>query len=331
MVEIHITRRPFVRWKSRDFNDDKTAGGLALAISTISGSTFNAYAKVLTTAFTSLSLMFVSELLTAFFILISYGFFPVCKKLVRMKSVDLRHLAVISFLNGVVGPLLLFSGIAYTTAVNAGFYSHMQIVFIVVLAAVILKERVTRAHQAAMLTIVFGTVFISLRGFTHGLTLQFGDILVIGSALGYGLGSVYYRKYLAHIEPHVALFGRSIVAIAAFFVVSPFLTNPLITQIENFPPALLPALLGFGFVSRFLNSVTFYQAVDRLNLTTVSLVGSLGIIGSTLFSYIYLHEPIVWFHFVGGGFIILGTLLVEVLGAHPNRKHLELHLKHRGP
>lgn len=330
MVEIHFTQRPYIRWKSHESMDDKTSGGLALAISTISGSTFNGYAKVLTSALTSTSLMFVSEALTAFFILISYGFFPVIKRLSRMKKKDVWHLGLVSFVNGVAAPMLLFTGLNYTSAINAGFYSHMQITFVVALAAFILKEKVTKAHHAAMSAIVFGTIVISLHGFTKGLSLQFGDLLVIASALAFAVGSVYYRKYLAHIEPHVALFGRSSIAMLTFFVISPFLAEPLIHQIQNFPTALLPALLGFGFVSRFLNSVMFYQAVDKLSLTTVSLVGSLGIIGSTLFSYIYLHEPILWFHYIGGAFIILGTLLMEVVGAHPNEKHLELHLKSRG-
>lgn len=331
MIHIQLTQRPFLHWKSGESTDEKAAGWIALTISTIAGSTFTAYAKQLTTALSSLSLMFVSELLTAFFILFSYGFLPVIRRLIHMHRKDLFWLLVVGFLNGVAGPMLLFAGLFYTTAVNAIFYSNIQLVFIVVLAAFVLREKITSAHYSAIYTIMAGIVIISLQGFTAGLSIQSGDILVIASSLGYAFGSVYYRKYLSHIEPHVALFARSSVAMLTFFAVSPFIPHPFITQLKHFPMELIPALLGFGFIGRFLNSVTYYQAIDRIELTTVSLVGSLGIIGSILFAYIYLGEPIAWYHYVGGVFIILGTILLEVVGTHKNEEDLEMHLKQRGP
>lgn len=324
-------RRPVLHWKPGAVMSDKTTGWISLAISTISGSTFTAFAKVLTSALSSLSLMFLSEALTAFFVLFSYGFLPVIKKLTHLHERDLYWLSFIAFLNGVVGPIFLFAGLYYTSAVNAAFYSNMQIVFIVVLAVLILHEKITSAHYAAIFSILAGTVFISLQGFTQGLSVQFGDILVIASSLGYALGSVYHRKHLSHIEPHLALFMRSMIAIATFFIASPFLRHPFISQVVHFPLAMFPALLGFGFIGRFLNSVTYYQAMDKLELTTVSLVGSLGIIGSTVFAYLYLGEPILWYHYFGGAFIILGTILLEVLGTHPSEEHLEMHMKQRMP
>lgn len=332
MLHIHTTHRPFFsRWKSGESMSDKATGWISLGISTLSGSTFTAYAKVLTSALSSLSLMFVSEVLTAFFVLFSYGFLPVFRRVLHMHRRDLLWLIAIAFLNGVVGPILLFTGLYYTTAVNAVFYSNIQLVFIVVMAAIVLGEKITSAHYAAIYTIVAGIIIISLHGFTQGLSLQAGDILVIASSFGYASGSVYYRKHLSHIEPHVALLMRSMVAIATFFAVSPFLPHPFITEVSELPPSLIPALLGFAFIGRFLNSVTYYQAIDKLELTTVSLVGSLGIVGSILFAYLYLGEPILWFHYLGGAFILLGTVLLEVVGTHPNDEHLKMHLKQRIP
>ena len=145
------------------------------------------------------------------------------------------------------------------------------------------------------------------------------------------VASIYYRKYLSHIEPHVALFTRSSVAMGTFFIVAPFMPHPFIAEVMSFPKELFPALIGFGFIGRFLNSVTYYEAIEKLELTTVSLVGSLGIVFSTLFAFFYLGEPIEWYHYVGGAFIILGTLLLELVGAHPNKEHLELHMKQRIP
>lgn len=308
---------------------DKAVGGIALAISTAASSTFNGYAKVLTTGFSALSLLFVSEMLTAFFVIFTFGAVHIARHLRRLHRADIFWLIVTGFFNGVAGPLLLFIGLFYTTAVNAGFFSNMEMVFMVGLAAVMLRERLFPGHYAATAAILAGTVIISLRGFTDGLTLHMGDVIVIASSLGFAIGSALYRKHLSHVEPHLALFVRSMIAIALFFILSPFIRHPFITQVTHLSPALIPALLGFGFISRFLSSVTFYKSMEKLTLTTVSLVNSLTVVGSTLFAFWYLGEPIEWYHYLGGAFIIFGTLLLEFVGVHPTEEHLEMHLKQK--
>lgn len=304
-------------------------GGIALALSLASGSTFNAFAKDLRSAFSPLSLLFVSEILTAFFVLFSFGFLPVIKKIVKLKKKELRWLLVMGTLSGIAGPMLWFTALGYTTAVNAGFFGKTEIITLMLFAHFLLGEKLTRAHSAAMITIVTGIVIISLRGFTQGLSLYPGDFIIIAATSCYAFSNILYRKKVSHVAPHIALFMRSSTAIAAFFLISPFIQHPFIEEVLAFPVALIPALIGFGFVSRFLNSVMYYQAIELLPISTVSLVGSLDIIGTTVFAYFYLGEPVVWYQYAGGAFIILGTVLLELLGTHKNKEHLEKHLKHR--
>lgn len=330
LAKIYSGHRPFLTWGKPSLSD-KAVGGVSLAISIIAGSTFGAFGKALTGAFSSLSLLFVSEVLTAFFVLFTFGVVPLFRNYAKLSRHDVLWMLIVGFFNGVVGPFLLFAGLALTTAVNAGFISNMQMVFMVILAAVILKEKVGRVHVTAIATIFIGMLVISLKGFSDGLSLQQGDLLVIGSTLAFAIGSVYYRKELAHIPPQIALFARSMVAVVAFLVITPFIAHPFAEEIGMFPLALIPALIGFGFISRFLSSVSYYEALDKISITTVSLLGSLTIIGNAVFSYFYLGEPIEWYHYAGGAFIILGSLLLELVGTHPNEDQLALHLKQRLP
>lgn len=306
-----------------------TIGGISLALSLVSGSTFNAFAKELRTAFSPLSLLFVSELLTAFFVLFSFGVVPVFRKLAALRKRELRWLLTMGTLSGIMGPLLWFTALTYTTAVNAGFFGKSEIVILIVFAHLLLGEKLNRGHAVAIATILAGIVVISLRGFTQGFSLYPGDVVIIAATSCYALSNILYRKFVSNVAPHVALFMRSMTAIAAFFLVSPFIEHPFIEEVLEFPVMLIPALIGFGFISRFLNSVLYYQAIELLPVTTVSLVGSLDVIGTTVFAYFYLGEPVMWYQYVGGFFIVLGTVFLELLGTHKNNKHLEKHLKHR--
>lgn len=330
MVEIHLTQRPFIRWK-RESLSDKAIGGIALGVSTLAGSTFAAIAKQLRTALSALSLLFVSEILTGFFVLFSFGFVPVMKSFARMDKSKFKWLALMATFSGIGGPLLWFSALSYTTAVNAAFFAKTEMIFLMVLANVVLHEKITRAHVAAIASVIAGIIVISLQGFTDGLTLKFGDFLVILSVLCYAAGNITFRAKLHGIEPHLALFSRSTLAVTMFFLASPFIDHPFIEEVSAFPLTLVPALIGFAFISRFLNSVTYYIAIDRIPISTVSLVSTLDIIGSTVFAYLYLGEPMYWYHYLGGVFILLGNILLELLGTHPTEEHLEDHLKQRLP
>lgn len=328
MVEIHLTQRPYIRFR-RESLSEKAVGGIALGVSTLAGSTFAAFAKHLRTAFSAITLLFVSELLTGFFVIFSFGFLPVVRQFLSVDRKKIKWLFLMACFSGIGGPLLWFSALSYTTAVNAAFFSKTEMIFLMILANVVLKQNITRAHVAAISSVLAGIIIISLEGFTEGLSLRFGDILVICSVLCYASGNITFRSKLHGIEPHVALLSRSMTAVTVFFLAAPFLHHPFIDEVMNFPPALIPTLIGFAFVSRFLNSVTYYVALDRIPVPTVSLVSSLDIIGTAVFAFLYLGEPILWYHYLGGAFILLGNILLELLGTHPSKEHLEAHMKQR--
>lgn len=330
MVDIHLTRRPFITWK-RERLSNTAIGGIALTVSTLSGSTFPAFAKQLRTGLSALSLLFVSELLTTFFILFSFGFVPVLKEILHIDRSKLKWLLLMAACSGIAGPLLWFTGLASTTAVNAAFFSKAEMIFLMLLASIVLHERLTRAHWSAIASVVAGIAIISFHGLTASISFQPGDMFVIASVFCYAVGNITFRNKLHGIEPHLALFSRSMLAIITFFLVSPFIEHPFISEVIAFPLILLPTLFGFAFVSRFLNSVTYYVAIDRIPVSTVSLVSTLDVIGSTLFAFWYLGEPVAWYHYLGGAFILLGNILLELLGTHPTDKHLEHHLKQRLP
>lgn len=311
---------------------DKAIGGIALGVSTLAGSTFASLAKQLRSSLSAISLLFVSEILTGFFVLFSFGVLPVIRSVRAIDRTHFKWMILMAFCSGVAGPLLWFSSLSYTTAINASLFGKTEMIFMLTLASILLREKITRAHVAAILSVLTGMVIISLRGLTEGISLHIGDVMVMISVLCYATGNITFRSKLhGIIEPHIALLTRSTVAVTTFFLLSPFIEHPFISELMLFPAALIPVLLIFAFVSRFLNSVTYYMALDRLPVTTVSLVSTLDIIGSIAFAFFYLGEPVFWYHYFGGAFIVLGNILLELLGTHPTKEHLEQHLKQRLP
>ncbi len=177
--------------------------------------------------------------------------------------------------------------------------------------------------------IAAGILTITFRGFTVDLSLQTGDVLILLATMMYAAGSIIFRRYLTSIVPQLALVARSMMGILAFFLASPFMPHPFIEDLSNFSLAVLPALIGFAFLSRFLNSFSFYEALERLPVSTVSLFGSLEIVLGSIFAYVYLNEPLYWYHIFGGALILLGTVLLEVFVPVTAEEHLEQKINER--
>ena len=334
MIEIDIHHWPFIFFRKNVTPSTKAIGWTCLMIMIVAGSTYNMFAKPLTGAFSPLSLLFVSELLTLLFLLGSFGLIPILQGLATLKRGRYLPLLWVGILSGTIAPLLWFMGLSETTAVNATLFGNAEMVFLIILAVLVLGEKWTVHHAIAGITIGAGVVIVALEGFGGTIEFHRGDMLVLLSSFTFSIGSITFRKYLHHLEPQIAIFVRSVTAITVFVLLSPFLEHSLVADVTHFPFVLLPALLCFGFIARFLNVFTFYQAIDRLPIFTVSLLGNLGIIVGVLFAHLYLHEAILWYHWLGGGFIIFGTILLETIGVHPTEKHLQHHMEqhhhHRG-
>ncbi len=289
-------------------------GWLAMGVAIVGGSTFNGFAKVLTGALSPISLIFVSEVLTLTFVLLSFGTLPTLRLLVSVPHEKRLPLFIVGMCSGLLGPLLWFWGLSNTEAVNAAFFGKADILILIILSHFMLNERFARGQVLGAVTIAIGVLTIVLQGFTANLSFQFGDILVLIATASYATGSIVFRRYLPGVAPEVAMLVRSVTGITAFFLISPFLTHPIIEEVINFPLALIPALLGFGFLARFLNTFSYYEAIERIPLSSASLVDTSEIILGALFAYLYVGEPLAWYHFMGGALIILGTVMFEILG-----------------
>lgn len=310
---------------------DASIGWLALSTSLLAASTYNVFAKILSPAFSPLSLVFVSECIVLLSVLLSFGAMPIARMFLLLSKRELQWLAVVGVLGGIVGPTLWFTGLSMTSVVSAGFYGKSGMIFTVAGAWLMLGERSSRTHAMAMCTITAGIALIALRGFTEGLSLGYGDLLIIAGSFSFSFGDLVLRKFIPNVHPHATIASRSSLAILAFLVTAPFIHHTFVDEVRIMSSTLLPALIGFGFISRFINGFMYYEALGRLPVSTVSLVGATDVILSTAVAYAMLGEPVLWYHILGGGFVLLGTLLLETLGTHPTKKALEEHMlrKHR--
>ena len=299
-----------------------------MSVLIVTSSTYNSFGKQLTTALSPFTILVLSEALTAFFVVLAFGFIPTIRKVIQVRTRDFIPILALGIMNGAIAPLIFFKGLSMTTAVNAELFGRFEMVALLILAIAILREEhLTRTHVIAGSVILSGILFVAMRGFQEAFSFQLGDILLIISTFIFASGSIVYKKYLQDIPPEVVIVSRATTAACIFLIVTPFIGHPLISELRAFPVVLIPALLGFAFISRFLNLFSFYEAIERLPVSVFSMFSTLNIIGGVLFATLYLGESIEWYHLIGGALVVLGALLLEILGIHPTEKSAEEHLR----
>jgi drug/metabolite transporter (DMT)-like permease len=316
---------PWFRTKKRG----ASLGWGALGVAIIASSTSVTFAAALAGALSPLSMLFISEALTMLFTVLSFGLVPILSRLVRIKKQYWMPLVLIGISNSVIAPLLAFTGIRMTGPINAELFIRVEDIVLLLLAVLVLGEKMKRQHIFGAVCVLFGVTIVLLRGFSETMSLSAGDAYILIAAVFYGCGGILYKRYLHHIPPELVVFSRTCIGISAFFLASPFLHNTLIEELKAFPMGLIVALVGYGFISRFLNLFCFYEAMDRLPVRSVSLLLNLGIVASIAFANIYLGTPIEAFHIAGAGFILVGSVLMEIEGLTRHKLHLAAHLKHK--
>lgn len=313
----------------REKTSSKTLGWVALTVAIIAGSTSVTFAAALAGALSPLSMLFISEALTMLFTVLSFGLFPIVRKIIRLKQKNILHILLVGLSNSVIAPLLAFTGLRMTGPINAELFIRAEDIFLVLLAVAVLGEKLKKQHILGALCVLLGVAVVSLRGFSEAITVSRGDMYILLAAGFYACGGILYKKKLHTVEPELMIFCRTCIALSIFFLSSPFMHHTLLEELRHFPTELIIALLGYGFLARFVNLFSFYESIERLPVRTVSLLLNLGLVGSIGFAHVYLGAAILPYHLAGAGFILIGSLFMELESITGRKMNFAAHLKHK--
>ncbi len=295
--------------------DSQKRLGLVLAFGTLVWSgTYNSLAKGLTPFLSPMTLLLLSETLTAAFIIMTFGAVPLLKKFTKMDRKSIRMAIIVGLINSAVAPILWFTGLSYTTAVNATMLSSAEVVSVLILSHFLLSERMSRMQLTGMLTVILGIVIVNVSGTSASFDMHFGDLLILGGCVASATGAVLFKKYLSHVMPELAIVIRNIAGIVAVGILSFVVSHSVSAEVAAFPMHKVLLLLAFTFFSRYLNLVFFYEALDRLPATTLSLIQIANPLTGVLFAYLILGEYIHSYHILGGIFIVFGLMLEQTSG-----------------
>ena len=184
--------------------------------------------------------------------------------------------------------------------------------FVIPIAAVLLRERITVAKVVGVTVGLLGVAV--LMGFdpsTLGRTDLTPQLILVGAALSYALGGVYARRFLHGLRPMIpalvqVTFAMIMVAIGAFAF-----ENPL-ANLTSLPIDAIVAVVWLGIFGSGLAYLVFFRLLNSWGPTRTSLVAYTLPIWGIALGAIILGEVIQPGLLLGTALVICGIAFVNV-------------------
>jgi drug/metabolite transporter (DMT)-like permease len=209
---------------------------------------------------------------------------------------------------------LIYVGLNYTTAINAGLIIALMPVITMILARFLLNETVGAWQLFGSIVAFVGMVIIVTRGNLWALfrlELNPGELFVVGAAIAFALYTVLLRRAnyeLPGLPLLVILLGAGVVAAL------PFYTWELIKDERTaLNPKGILALIYVAGPGGALMYYLFNLSVQALGASRAGVFLYLQTAFVAILAYFFLGERLLPYHLAGAFFILVGVLLVMLL------------------
>ena len=222
----------------------------------------------------------------------------------RIEKEDWKWFWIIGFLGYFFCIQSIQLGIQLTGASMASLINALTPVAVTVLAALILKEKITPVKILCLILALAGTFVITAGASTKSETA--GVLIVLAGMTGFGAASVLMRRLTAKYPP--VLVTTLSMTLSLLFNVPVGIASAL-TQPVHFTPEAVIALIYLGVVGSGLGQVTWTGALSILPASTCSLFYPLQPLFSAILGALLLNESFKPTFFIGLALISLDVVL----------------------
>jgi drug/metabolite transporter (DMT)-like permease len=257
----------------------------------------------------------INPIVMAFLIYFICGIFftPLVKKSPGNSKIarkDIMFMIMIGIAEG-AGLITYFYGLSTSTAVNASIFSNSEIIFALVIAMLVFKERLHIKECIPFSMIIIGMMVIPIgndlyqNDFSLG-SLVTGDLLIIFSGLLYAI-DITLCKYLAErfdVKKTIQIVSFTCAAITISIII--LFQIPMNIELAQVPNILVMSIAGTGMSTLF-----FLMGLKLIGAVRTVLLYSTTSVFGILFSGIILSEAITYTNIISVILVLTGIFLLR--------------------
>ena len=214
---------------------------------------------------------------------------------------------------GTALPMTIFMiALNYTTPVNVAIANQFEIIYSLLLSALILRERPTLKQIGGSVLILLGVAMIILEG---GTTLQAkGDLLVISCLWMYQISHIFAKKLPADLSPQAIAAARAFYAMPALAVLClalAFFQGPLLFDTHS--STLWLVLVASALINYFLGNCYWYQAIRNMDLSKATAIILSYPVMTYIVSVLFGQDRVTFYKVLGMVLAVGGAYMVTLL------------------
>ncbi|MBC7081324.1 MAG: DMT family transporter [Thermoplasmatales archaeon] len=193
-------------------------------------------------------------------------------------------------------------GLKYTHAYISGFIQSTGPLYTLILAYLMLKEKITKQKIAGLIIAISATYFVVS---PQGGGNVAGNLLVLFSAISYSAGGIIAKNLLNRGYKAIQLLSFSSFSGAIFLIPCLFLEEIKIVY-EGIALAVFLAI-----VTTLFAYILWYSAMEKIEVSRLSFFTFMMPLFSVIFSGLFLNEKIKILTIVSGFIAIFGILIAQ--------------------
>mgnify|MGYP001069264453 CR=1 FL=1 len=241
---------------------------------------------------------------------------------------DLRLVIILSLTGVSVTSIFLYLGVEYSTPIKASFLMNTNPIIVALLAHIFLRERLGVIHSSGIVTAAAGTYIIMSNGRLLDLFASetlLGDTMALAASVLWSIYTIIYRRHALKESVNTERLTANIfiLAVPMLLVASALTSNPL--DIAFTSTEVQMSTVWLGIMSSGMTYLLFNRSLKTLGASTSA--SSLFIIPliSLVLSYAIIGEEVTYYKVLGGGLILLGVLITQVIARHRRGEKIQTH------
>ncbi len=237
------------------------------------------------------------------------GIVAVRGRWVHIARGDRWPLVFLGFL-GTINQLLYLYGLRFTTAANAALLYASTPVFVLILSALMLGERMTLVRTIGILVAFFGVLIVIFeRGVSLTSEYTIGNLIILVAVLAWALFTILGKR---QVMTYGALQATVAASVAGTALLAPFgLFSTMASSVGSYTVTDWSGILYLGIGTSVVGYLLWYYALRRIDASRLAVFANGQPIVATILSVIFLGATISPQFLVGATITLAGVVVTQ--------------------
>jgi drug/metabolite transporter (DMT)-like permease len=223
----------------------------------------------------------------------------------KLDKADKWRLLLISIIGGAVPFLLFFKGLTMTTALKAGFIHKTLFIYVGILAAIFLKEKINKSMLFGFISLLAGSIlFLKITP----QSLNLGDLFIFIAVLFWAVEIAISKKTLQKVSGTLVATARMLGG-SVFILLFLLFTGRAALFAGIDWTMLLWMAIGGVLLTGY--TITFYNGLQKIKASVATSILTLGMAVTALLSALFLDKSLNAQQLLGILLMIVGVIFVS--------------------